>query len=103
MADRVRFRWQSLRRNWPAVQCGEVFPTHIPYEYDERIDQLVGCVYVFTSAWVHMHQYVLYSDQICHIQIDDRPNEGKGLWSKIDSHGKEVLYTDFACNHKWEK
>lgn len=83
------------------ISCGEIFSTYAPYDLDERIGNIVGCVYTFTCGWVEMHCKVLRSDQMQRIVVNSVPNGYQGLHGKINKDGKEVLYVDKYCTREW--
>lgn len=97
----ITYRQDVLRSRLEGVMVGEVFPTHSPYDVDERIGKIVGCVYTFTCGWVAMHSNVLRSDQMQRIVVNTRPNGDFGLYSSIDEYGKKVLYLDKHCTQEW--
>ena len=94
-------RQDVLREYMSGVMLGEVFPTYTPYDIDERIGKIVGCVYTFTRGWVEMHRKVLRSDQMQRIEVDAVANGDQGLHGKINNDGKEVLYVDKYCSQEW--
>lgn len=94
-------RRDVLRSSFKGVCIGEIFPTYFPYDVDDRIGEVVGCVYTFTDAWVHMHRYVIRSDQMQCIRVNTKPNNNCGLYSKVNNEGKEVLYLDMLCTQEW--
>tara|TARA_B100001741_G_scaffold313776_2_gene321911 strand:+ start:5830 stop:6126 length:297 start_codon:yes stop_codon:yes gene_type:complete len=97
----VIHRQDVLRTYIQEVMVGEIFPTYIPYDIDERIGKIVGCVYRFTCGWVEMHRNVLRSDQMQRIVVDSVANGDHGLYGKINNDGKEVLYVDKFCSQEW--
>ena len=82
---------------------GEHFPTSKPYHYDERYNRIVGCVYQFTPKYVEMHRFVVRSDQALRMLrlVNTEPNGDTGLYEKVNTDGKMVLYLDRECTDEW--